>query len=103
MGAELMKKRITIKKKKNIEKEGADDEAFLKWKSQNTTLKDMGASTIDQKDLEEECPMDALEIPVFRVSNGGMSISKNKIYTEAVAPTEEDFENAKAYANDKPE
>ena len=103
MGAELMKKRITIKKKKNIEKEGADDEAFLKWKSQNTTLKDMGASTIDPKDLEEECPMDALEIPVFRVSNGGMSISKNKIYTEAVAPTEEDFENAKAYANDKPE
>mgnify|MGYP005994098677 FL=1 len=91
MGAELMKKRIQVKKKKNIAKDGADDVAFLKWKGQNNKLKDMGASTLEKEDLTEECPMDALEVPVFRVSHGGMKITKDKFYTEAVAPNPEDF------------
>jgi hypothetical protein len=91
MGAELMKKRIQIKKKKNIAKDGADDDAFLKWKGQNNKLKEMGASTLEKGDLTEDCPMDALEVPVFRVSHGGMKITKDKFYTEAVAPNPEDF------------
>ena len=95
MGAKLMEKRIKIKKKKNIEREGADDEAFLKWKNQNSTLKDMGATTLEKDDLNDECPDDALEVPVFRVSNGGMSITKDKFYTEAVAPNQEDINNSK--------
>ena len=86
IGGELMKKRIKIKKKKNIEKDGPDSESFLKWKSGNSLLKDMGADTLKKEDLEDECPMDALEVPVFRLSNGGVNLEKSVFYTEAVAP-----------------
>lgn len=86
IGSELMKKRIKIKKKANVEREGPDSEAFLKWKKQNSTLKDMGAVSLDKKDMEDECPMDALEVPVFRISGGGTKIEKTKFYTEAVPP-----------------
>lgn len=85
IGEELMKKRIQIKKKKNIETDGPDDEAFLKWKEQNSTLKDMGASTLDENDLDE-CPDDAIEVPVFRISGGGTKIEKTKFYSQSVAP-----------------
>lgn len=80
MGSELMKKRIKINKKKNIEKEGPDDPAFVKWKKGNDTLKNMGAETVDYDD--DDC----LEVPVYRVSDGGATISQTKFYTEAVAP-----------------
>lgn len=80
MGSELMKKRIKINKKKNIEKEGPDDPAFVKWKKSNDTLKNMGAETVEYDD--DDC----LEVPVFRVSDGGAKISQTKFYTEAVAP-----------------
>jgi hypothetical protein len=86
IGAELMRKRIKIQKKKNIAKEGPDDPAFVKWKASNTTLKDMGADTLKEDDLDDECPEDALEVPVFRVSKGGMKIERTKFYTEVVAP-----------------
>ena len=39
-----------------------------------------------KEDLEDECPMDALEVPVFRLSNGGVNLEKSVFYTEAVAP-----------------
>jgi len=84
IGAELMKKRIKIQKKKNIKIEGADDPEFVKWKSTNTTLKDMGAETLNEKDLEDECPPDALEVPVFRISKGGTKMEVTKFYTEVV-------------------
>lgn len=85
IGCELMKKRIHIKKKQNIEECGPDAESFLKWKSNNSVLKDMGAETLTKEDLDE-CPMDALEVPVFRISKGGTKMDKTKFYTEAVAP-----------------
>lgn len=88
MGQELMQKRIVRKKKKNIAQEGPDDPAFLKWRESNSTLKDMGASAPKQSEYEDEedCPDDAVEIPVFRVGAGGTTMEKTKIFTEAVAP-----------------
>lgn len=82
IGAELMKKRIKVQKKKNIKVEGADDPEFIKWKATNTTLKDMGAETLNEKDLEDECPMDALEVPVYRIGKGGTEMKVSKFYTE---------------------
>lgn len=86
IGGELMKKRIQIKKKQNVEKEGPDDAAFLKWKEQNNSLQEMGASTLEDGDLDDECPDDAIEVPVFRISGGGTKIDKTKFYSEAMAP-----------------
>jgi hypothetical protein len=84
IGAELMKKRIKVQKKKNIKIEGADDPEFIKWKATNTTLKDMGAETLNEKDLDDECPSDALEVPVYRIGKGGTEMKISKFYTEVV-------------------
>lgn len=88
LGKQLMDKRIKIKKKKNIAEEGPDAESFAKWKAQNTTLKDLGAESYNSSSFaSEDCPDDAIEVPVFRISNGGQSIEKTKFFTEAAAPT----------------
>jgi len=93
MGAELMKKRITIKKKKNIAECGPDAAGFAKWKSQNTTLKELGADAIPESEYENQEEIDgALEVPVFRVSQGGTKFEKTSFYTESSAPTETDLE-----------
>lgn len=93
MGAELMKKRITIKKKKNIAECGPDAAGFAKWKSQNTTLKELGADAIPESEYENQDEIDgALEVPVFRVSQGGTKFEKTSFYTESSAPTETDLE-----------
>jgi hypothetical protein len=87
LGADLMKKRVMIKKKKNIESDGPDDPAFLNWKKSNTTLKDMGAETLNEKDYaDEECPDNAIQVPVFRIGNGGQKFEKTHFYSEASAP-----------------
>jgi hypothetical protein len=92
IGSELMRKRITIKKKQNIVEEGPDDEAFVKWKSQNTKLKELGAESIPQSEYENQDEIDAaLEVPVFRVKNGGTTFEKTSFYTEAMAPTDDDL------------
>lgn len=84
IGAELMRKRIKIKKQKNIAESGPDDAAFIKWKEQNSTLKQMGAETF--KPEEYDCPSDALEVPVFRISNGGTKLERSVFHTQVVNP-----------------
>ena len=86
IGKDMMEKRIKIKKKQNIKEEGKDSDAFLKWKAQNSKLKDMGAVNPKQDDYEDECPDDAIECPVIRVSGGGQKVTKTKFYTQAIAP-----------------
>lgn len=87
IGRELMKKRIRVTKQKNIADAGPDDEAFLKWKNQNSTLKDMGAESINANSYaSDDCPEDAIEVPVFRLSNGGTKLEKTKFYSKAEAP-----------------
>lgn len=87
LGAQLMQKRIIKKKKENISKYGPDDPAFLRWKAQNSALKNMGAETLKTEDLEDEPNMDELEIPVYRLSQGGQKLEKSKIFIEAEKPT----------------
>jgi hypothetical protein len=86
IGEELMKNRIKIKKKQNIKNDGPDDPAFAKWKEGNQTLKNMGAETLGKDAYNDECPDDALEVPVYRISGGGTSIEKTKFFTKAIAP-----------------
>ena len=87
IGEDLMKKTITKRKKKNIEEEGPDDPQFLKWKKGNTTLKDMGATDINQASYaDDDCPDDAVQVDVFRVSQGGRKFEISKFFTKAEAP-----------------
>lgn len=87
MGEELMKNKIRQKKRKNIEEEGPDDPQFLKWKKENSTLKDMGATDINQSSYaDDDCPDDAVQVDVFRISQGGRKLEKTKFYTKAEAP-----------------
>lgn len=86
LGAQLMQKRIVKKKKENIEKFGPDDPAFLRWKTQNSALKNMGAETLKEADLQDEPAMDELEIPVYRLTGGGQKLEKSKIFIEAEKP-----------------
>lgn len=87
LGADLMKKRVIKKKKKNIEEDGPDAEAFLNWKAKNSILKDKGATTLTEKDLDPDCPDDAVQVNVFRIAKGGLDLKKDHFFTKAEAPT----------------
>jgi len=87
LGAELMKKRVQKQKRKNIAENGPEAEAFTKWKAQNTVLKDMGAENPNLNSYADaDCPRDAVQVDVFRVSNGGLSLEKDHFFTEASVP-----------------
>jgi len=87
IGEELMKNKIRKKKRKNIEEEGPDDPQFLKWKKNNTSLKDMGATEVNQASYaDDDCPDDGIQVDVFRVSQGGKKMEKSKFYSKAQAP-----------------
>lgn len=83
LGQDLMKKRVAKKKKQNIAAEGPDAEGFAKWKAQNKSLREMGASDVK---VEDDCPDDAVEVGVFSFSKGGQNVQKSKFYTQAEAP-----------------
>lgn len=88
LGADLMKKRIKVKKTKNIKDDGPDDPAFMKWKETNTTLRDMGGETLNERDYcPDDCPDDAITVPVFKLSKGGTTLEKTHFFTQAEAPT----------------
>ena len=81
LGYDLMKKRVYNKKKQNIEEDGPDDPAFLKWRENNTTLKEMGADIYDPK-VYDTCPDDAIEVPIIRIKDGGRIVEKDKFYSK---------------------
>lgn len=88
IGADMMKKKIVVKKQKNIKREGPDAEAFRKWKAQNEVLKEMGAVNPNQEnDAIDECPKDAVEVGIWKFSEGGLKVEKSKMYTQAEIPT----------------
>jgi hypothetical protein len=88
LGKDLMEKRVKVKKTKNISRDGPDDPAFAKWKSQNSTLSDMGAIDVNNASSKasDECPDDAIQVDVFRISKGGQTMEKTKFFTKAEAP-----------------
>jgi hypothetical protein len=79
LGADIMRKRIKKKKRKNIQEEGPDSEAFRKWRAENSTLKDMGVEEI--KEDEED---DGVKVDVFRIKDG--KLQKSHFYTQAEDP-----------------
>lgn len=88
IGQELMKNRIKIKKKKNVEEEGPDSEYFRKWKEENTTLKDLGAETVNKDSYAaDDCPEDAVQVDIWHVAAGTGKVKKTKMFTKAEAPT----------------
>jgi hypothetical protein len=86
LGQDLMRRRVAAKKRQNIEEEGPDSEFFKKWKDQNTTLKDMGAETLNKESYASlECPDDAIEVPVWKIAQNG-KMEKKSFYSRAEAP-----------------
>jgi hypothetical protein len=84
LGQDLMKKRIKVKKTKNIAEEGPDSESFLKWKKNNDTLKNMGAESMNEKDYcSIDTPENSIEVPVFRISGGGQKFERSSFFSEA--------------------
>jgi hypothetical protein len=88
LGKDLMEKRVKVKKTKNVARDGPDDPAFAKWKSQNSTLSEMGATDVNNaaSKASDECPDDAIQVDVFRISKGGQTMEKTKFFTQAEAP-----------------
>lgn len=62
LGASLMQKKIRMKKKKNIEEDGEDSEAFIKWKKNNSTLKELKSYSNEQSYASEDCPDDGIQV-----------------------------------------
>jgi hypothetical protein len=77
LGVDLMKKRIVRKKQDNVRENGPDDEAFLKWKKENSALKEIKEGS----GLSEDLPDNAVQIDVFTVK--GNSVEKSHIFTES--------------------
>jgi len=87
LGGDLMKNRVKQQKKKNIKEEGPDVEFLNEWKKTNSVLKDMNAVTLTDEDKAMmDAPEDAISVPVYRIGKDGMTMTKDTIYTKAVAP-----------------
>jgi hypothetical protein len=82
LGQDLMGKRVEKEKKKNIIEAGPDAENFKKWREENNELQKLGAKHIGDM-ADEECPDDAIEVPVWRLAKGGLELTKDKFYSKA--------------------
>lgn len=98
LGADLMRKRVKRKKKKNVTEYGPDPDEFKQYKKNNPSgFESMGAENVsveDKKDNEEEvmfknheeCPYDAVQVDVFDMRKGGKIVKKSEFFTEAETP-----------------
>jgi hypothetical protein len=87
MGDELMKKRIAIKKKKNIEEDGPDDPKFLKWKKNNKLLQSMSGEEANSASyVDDDCPDDAVQVNYHVHDAKTGKFTSDKFFTEAEAP-----------------
>jgi hypothetical protein len=85
LGADLLKKRVQKEKKKNIILTGEDDQSFAKWRKQNNTLNKMNIEHIGDM-VSSDCPDNAIEVPVWRLSQDGQTLAKDKFYSLAERP-----------------
>ena len=92
IAADIMKKRIKIKKAKNVEEAGPDDKEFIRYLKKNKPkISSMGAeyagtTDLDAKDDEDDVK-GTVEIDVFGISDGGREMTVHKIYNAIEAPT----------------
>jgi len=97
LGKDMMQKRVKYEKKKNILREGPDDESLSKYKSAVTSIAALGAKEGLSKDEREELqkayfdkemaevPEDAIQVDVWGQDSDGV-VKRNKFYTQAEAP-----------------
>ncbi len=85
IGQDMMKKRVHNNKKKNVIETGPDSEAFKKWRDQNIEIKKMGAQHISGN-ADDDCPSDAVQVDIWRLSKTGQQLTKEKMFTQAEAP-----------------
>jgi hypothetical protein len=88
IAADIMKKRIRIKKQKNVEEVGPDDKAFLQYLKKNKpAIAKMGAEYAGTADLkDEDDDPNTVEVNVVGISDGGRSMNITKIYNPIEAP-----------------
>lgn len=86
LGQDLMKKRVTKAKNKNVITDGPDAPGLKKWREQNSTIQKMGAEYIGDM-VDDDCPDDAVQVDVWRIGKGGTQLTKDKFYSQAEAPS----------------
>jgi len=86
LGRDLMEKRKTIAKKKNIIENGPHAESFSAWKNNNPFAQQF-QKTDNQKSDEEIMDEDVIQLDVWKIAKGGLELTKDKFYTQAEAPT----------------
>jgi len=86
LGRDLMRKRVTKAKAKNVEQQGPDDPAFVAWRKQNTELSKLGAEHIGDM-VDSDVEDDVIEVPVWVATEGGTKLKRTAFYTAAEAPT----------------
>ncbi len=86
LAQDMLKKRVTKAKAKNELEVGPDAENFKKWRAQNNDLQKMGAKYIGDM-ADDDCPEDAVQIDVWKVNPTTLQMTKEKIFTQAEAPT----------------
>ena len=98
LGADLMRKRVKRKKKKNIEECGEEPKEFKQYRKDHSSgFEELGAEDMSRhKDKEskhsfevhEDFPYDAVQVDVFDFRKGGQVVNKGEFFTEAEAPIE---------------
>lgn len=108
VGKDMLKKRVTEAKRKNIIEAGPDDPGLSKYREALSTIEKYGAKPALTKEEREELqkairtkenaevPPDAIQVDVFRTTEDG-NFTRDKFYTQAEAPTfmEEQIEELK--------
>lgn len=105
LGSDLMNKQVRAVKSKNIEEEGPDHPGLAAYAKTMNIVQELGAKKIltreeqlelarakdDARKIREdyEVPDDSIQVDMFfpqKNSDGGVSLSKTKFYTQAEAP-----------------
>ncbi len=100
LAADMVKNRMTRKKKINNLLDGEDAEGFKNWKANNSDLKELNNKFQGDR-ADDDCPDDAVQIDIWRVAKGGLEITKDRMFTKAEAPTFVQEAQEKAIAEGK--
>lgn len=81
---QMTERKAVAAKKKNNAEEGPDAKMLAQYKNfKQAEFEEMGVKSIDEDILMDDLPDDKVEIPVFRISKGGLKMVKDKIILDA--------------------
>ena len=86
LAEDLVKKRVKRKKAENVANDGPDDPAFKAWLKRDGNDRMEGFGAKKYNDDDKECPENAVQVDVFRLSHGTQKVLRDKFYTEAEPP-----------------